>query len=224
MPGPRPIDSRQHSTDRFGMLKQQTQNLQNAVENKSVDVFSSIPNLTGSGNLVFDTNPILNNPQLSETTKIITKEVITYTDNPDQVIFSFPLYTGQNLDPSSIIGTADIVIQSEESEVSADANGPTGPMPPQKVTLKSISKLLVILYHDYNNGGPQSPNVHLDEYAGVHIVTPPGGGAGDVSTYGFVYNPDTKTFDITATPVNSKVIRHRICAICMLSSEQQWKI
>lgn len=232
MPGPRPIDTRQ-SSGGIHNLKQQINNLQTSSENKSVDIFSTIPNLTGSGNLVFDSNPILNNPQLSNVTKIITKETITYTTNIDQVIFSFPLYEGQQLDRNSVIGAADIIIQSEASNIVVDSNGIVDPatdpslplnntMPPVKTTLKQIIKMLVTMVHDYGNN-PQVPDFNKDQYAGVHIVSPGGGGAGDVSTYDFTYNQDTKTFDLLATPAVSKVIKHKICAICMISSEQDWK-
>lgn len=230
MPGPRKIDIIQHSADRT-ILKRSTTGFSEIVRGSEIDTsdfasiskslgqFSSttsaeladvITDETGSGNLVYNTNPILYTPQISTVSRIITSEVTTGSTTANQVLMSFPLYEGTDIATNVIIGSADVIIQTDVGNTTGTASTP------EYVTKRRISKMLIVMDHDFNGtGGTQSPYLEHTEYG--HTAT-----ASGVATYNFAYRSATKTFNIEVTPSTNNTMRHRVIAFCMFGMDRNW--
>ena len=222
MPGRRPIDINQQTHDARGNLKGAVTALPDhayALRSGGLGQFSStsseqlagvISDETGTGNLVYNTNAILYTPQISTVSRIITSEVTTGSTTANQVLMSFPLYEGTDIATNVIIGSADVIIQT-------DVGDTTGTVAtPEYVTKRRISKMLVVMDHDFNGtGGTQSPNLFHTEYG--HTAT-----ASGVATYNFAYRSATKTFNIEVTPSTNNTMRHRVIAFCMFGMDRNW--
>lgn len=231
MPGPRNIDTRQHSADR-AILKRNTiitQTTQSntvnldtssfALKNLTLGQFaltssSELANIisdeTGDGNLVFNINPILYTPQISTVSRIITSEVTTGSTTANQVLMSFPLYEGADIGPNVIIGSADVIIQTDVGNTTGTTSSP------EYVTKRRLTKMLICMDHDFNGiGGTQFPSPDHTEYG--HTST-----ASGVATYNFAYRSATKTFNIEVTPSTNNIMRHRVIAFCMFGMDRNW--
>jgi hypothetical protein len=232
MPGPRNIDTRQHSADR-SILKRNTiltpttqantVNLDTsnfALKTLSLSQFASttsdelsklILDETGAGSLVFNISPILYTPQIDTVSRIITSEVTTGSTTANQVLMSFPLYEGNAaIGLNSVIGSADVIIQTDVGDTTGTA------ATPEYVTKRRISKMLIVMDHDFNGiGGSQSPYLEHTEYG--HTAT-----ASGVATYNFAYRSATKTFNIEVTPSTNNTMRHRVIAFCMFGMDRNW--
>lgn len=229
MPGRRPIDTRQQTHDRLGTLKQQTHDLQNASEenkartNLGLNQFSQttsqqladvITDETGTGNLVYSTNPILYTPQIGSSSRFITSDITTTTNTANQILMSFPLYQGDTtVGLNFVIGSADVIIQTDVS----DSVGGTPPATvPEAVTKRRITKMLVVMGHGWD-GNTNTNTISVDHTEYGHTAS-----ASSVATYNFAYNGTTKTFNILVSPSVNYVMRHRVLALCMFGLDKDW--
>jgi hypothetical protein len=231
MPGPRKIDIIQHSADRT-ILKRSTSGFSEVTrEHNNIDIsdfarisqslaqFSSttsseladiISDETGTGNLVYNTSPIIYTPQISTVSRIITAEVTTGTTTANQVLMSFPLYQGTDVGTNTIIGSADVIIQTDVGNTTGVSSTP------EYVTKRRITKMLICMDHDFNGiGGTQSPNLYHTEYGNTATAI-------GVATYNFAYRSATKTFNIEVTPTTNNIMRHRVIAFCMFGMDRNW--
>ena len=220
MPGPRPIDVRQQTHDRLGTLKQtssieqersyalKAQGLNQFGATSSEQLAQVITDETGTGNLVYNTNAILYTPQIDTVSRIITSEVTTETTTANQVLMSFPLYEGTDIGTNVIIGSADVIIQTDVG----DTTGST----PEAVIRRRLTKMLVLMDHDWNgDGNPQVPSPNHTEYGHTATTT-------NICTYNFAYRSATKTFNIEVTPLTNNTMRHRVIAFCMFGMDRNW--
>lgn len=224
MPGPRPIDVSQQTHDRLGTLKQSTtagQERNYALKTHGLNQFAStssaqlaqvISDETGTGNLVYNTNPIIYTPQIGSSSRFITSDVTTTTNAANQILMSFPLYQGDAaIGLNSVIGSADVLIQTDVS----DSVGGTPPATvPEAVTKRRLTKMLIVMGHGWD-GSTNTTSVDHTEYG--HTAT-----AGAVATYNFAYNNTTKTFNILVSPSVNYVMRHRVLALCMFGLDRDW--
>lgn len=222
MPGRRPIDINQQSHDMRGNLKGALTALPDsayALKSAGLGQFGAttseqlanvITDETGTGNLVYNTNAILYTPQISTVSRIITSEVTTGSTTANQVLMSFPLYEGADIGPNVIIGSADVIIQTDVGNTTGITSSP------EYVTKRRLTKMLVCMDHDFNGiGGSQFPNSNHTEYG--HTATTSG-----VATYNFAYRSATKTFNIEVTPSTNNIMRHRVIAFCMFGMDRNW--
>ena len=222
MPGQRPIDVRQQTHDRLGTLKQtssigqernyalKTHGLNQFAATSSEQLSQVISDETGTGSLVFSTNPIIYTPQISTVSRIITAEVTTGTTTANQVLMSFPLYQGTDVGTNTIIGSADVIIQTDVGNTTGVSSTP------EYVTKRRITKMLICIDHDFNGiGGTQSPNLYHTEYGNTATAI-------GVATYNFAYRSATKTFNIEVTPATNNTMRHRVIAFCMFGMDRNW--
>lgn len=222
MPGRRPIDINQQSHDMRGNLKGALTALPDSAyalrsgglgqfgATTSEQLASVITDETGTGNLVYNTNAILYTPQISTVSRIITSEVTTGSTTANQVLMSFPLYEGTDIATNVIIGSADVIIQT-------DVGNTTGTSAtPEYVTKRRLTKMLVLMDHDFNGtGGTQSPSPDHTEYGHTATTT-------NICTYNFAYRAATKTFNIEVTPLTNNTMRHRVIAFCMFGMDRNW--
>lgn len=224
MPGRRPIDINQQSHDMRGNLKGAITALPDSAYalksgglgqfglTSSEQLANVITDETGTGNLVYNTNPILYTPQISTVSRIITSEVTTGATTANQVLMSFPLYEGTDIGTNIIIGSADVIIQTDVGNTTGTGNTP------EYVTKRRISKMLIVMDHDFNGtGGTQSPYLEHTEYG--HTAT-----ASGVATYNFAYRSATKTFNIEVTPSTNNTMRHRVIAFCIFGMDRNWSV
>ena len=228
MPGKRPIDIGQHSADR-GILKRNTTGVMNTFKEENLSGFANkenslgqfgattsaelaaiITDETGTGSIVYNTNPILYTPQIDTVSRIITSEVTTGATTANQVLMSFPLYQGTDIATNVIIGSADVIIQTDVGDTTG--TGAT----PEAVTKRRLTKMLVLMDHDWNGtSNPQSPSPDHTEYGHTATTT-------NICTYNFAYRSATKTFNIEVTPLTNNTMRHRVIAFCMFGMDRNW--
>lgn len=222
MPGRRPIDINQQTHDVRGNLKGAVTALPDsayALRSAGLGQFGStsseqlanvISDETGTGNLVYNTNAILYTPQISSVSRIITSEVTTGSTTANQVLMSFPLYEGTDISTNVIIGSADVIIQT-------DVGNTTGTVStPEYVTKRRITKMLICMDHDFNGvGGTQIPDLYHTEYGQTATTL-------GVATYAFAYRSATKTFNIEVTPTTNNTMCHRVIAFCMFGMDRNW--
>jgi hypothetical protein len=222
MPGRRPIDINQQTHDARGNLKGAVTALPDsayALRSAGLNQFGAtsseqlaqvITDETGTGNLVYSTSPIIYTPQISTTSRIITAEVTTGSTTANQVLMSFPLYEGTDIGTNVIIGSADVIIQTDVGDTTGTS------VTPEYVNKRRITKMLVCMDHDFNGiGGSQSPALFHTEYG--HTST-----ASGIATYNFAYRSATKTFNIEVTPTTNNTMRHRVIAFCMFGMDRNW--
>jgi hypothetical protein len=221
MPGRRPIDINQQTHDR-GNLKGSVKVLPESVyayRNQGLGQFASttseqlatvISDETGTGSIVYNTNPILYTPQIDTVSRIITSEVTTGTTSANQVLMSFPLYEGTDIATNVIIGSADVIIQTDVGDTTGTS------ATPEAVTKRRLTKMLVLMDHDWNgDSNPQSPSPDHTEYGHTATTT-------NICTYNFAYRSATKTFNIEVTPLTNNTMRHRVIAFCMFGMDRNW--
>lgn len=222
MPGRRPIDINQQSHDMRGNLKGALTALPDsayALKSGGLNQFgattseqlaSVITDETGTGNLVYNTNAILYTPQISTVSRIITSEVTTGSTTANQVLMSFPLYEGTDIATNVIIGSADVIIQTDVGDTTGTS------ATPEAVTKRRLTKMLVLMDHDWNgDSNPQSPSPDHTEYGHTATTT-------NICTYNFAYRSATKTFNIEVTPLTNNTMRHRVIAFCMFGMDRNW--
>jgi hypothetical protein len=222
MPGRRPIDINQQTHDQRGNLKGALTALPDsayATKNAGLNQFAAttseqlaqvITDETGTGNLVYSTSPIIYTPQISTVSRIITAEVTTGTTTANQVLMSFPLYEGTDVGTNTIIGSADVIIQTDVGNTTGVSSTP------EYVTKRRITKMLICMDHDFNGiGGTQSPYLEHTEYGNTATAI-------GVATYNFAYRSATKTFNIETTPATNNIMRHRVIAFCMFGMDRNW--
>jgi hypothetical protein len=221
MPGRRPIDINQQTHDR-GNLKGALTSLPDsayALRSAGLNQFGAtsseqlaqvITDETGTGNLVYSTSPIIYTPQISTVSRIITAEATTGATTANQVLMSFPLYEGTDVGTNTIIGSADVIIQTDVGNTTGVSSTP------EYVTKRRITKMLICMDHDFNGiGGTQSPNLYHTEYGNTATAI-------GVATYNFAYRSATKTFNIEVTPATNNIMRHRVIAFCMFGMDRNW--
>jgi hypothetical protein len=184
MPGRKPIDINQQTHDR-GNLKGSVKVLPESVyayRNQGLGQFALttseqlatvISDETGTGSIVYNTNPILYTPQIDTVSRIITSEVTTGTTTTNQVLMSFPLYEGTDIATNVIIGSADVIIQTDVGDTTGTS------ATPEAVTKRRLTKMLVLMDHDWNgDSNPQSPSPDHTEYGQTATTT-------NICTYNF---------------------------------------
>lgn len=224
MPGRRPIDINQQTHDVRGNLKGAVKVLPEsiyALRNLGLGQFASTTSLqlsnvvsdeSGTGNLVFNTNPIFYEPQISTVSRIKTSELTTGTTTANQVLMSFPLYQGEDIDTNVIIGSADVIIQTDVGDTTGIS------ATPEALTKRRLSKMLVCMDHDWNGeSNPQSPFLTHIEYGHATVGS-------NICTYNFAYRSATKTFNIEVTPNTTNTMRHRVIAFCMFGMDRNWAV
>ena len=221
MPGRKPIDINQQTHDR-GNLKGSVKILPESVyayRNQGLGQFASttseqlanvISDETGSGNLVFNTKPVLNTIHIDTTSKIVTSVLLTGS-TAIVPIMQFPLYEG-NLATSNydVVGSIEFTIQTEVGNT-------TGGTTPTKLTKRKITKILAALNHDYENVViAQSPTVNFVEYGNTYSVS------SDFAVYSVVYDSTDQKFELRVAPLLTNTMYHRVTALCTLGIDKIW--
>lgn len=227
MPGRRPIDITQFSADRSNLKSNVSPKSSNNIALKSLGLsqFSSTSSLqlssvisdeTGTGNVVFNTNPTLYSPALgSSHTRILTNVAETGTTSANQILMSFPMY--DMLSKTEVYGSVDIIIH-------ASMGNTTGFAPPASIIQKKLTKLLVLFDNDTNwASDPASPQDSQDqtvfhtEYA--NITTTGYNTIPSMCSYNVLANEATLTYDLVVTPASTKYMRYKIIATCLISDD-----
>jgi len=231
MPGPRNIDTRQHSADR-AILKRNTittPTIQSNTVNLDTSIFalknltlgqfsitssSELANIisdeTGSGNLVFNNGPVLNTIYIDTTSKIVTANLLTGSTTVVPIM-QFPLYEG-NLATNdyNVIGCIEFTIQTEVGNT-------TGSTLPTKLTKRKITKILAALNHDYEAQGiAQTPSVNFVEYGNTYTSV------SDFAVYSVVYDSTDKMFELRVAPLSTSRMFHRVTALCTVGVDKVW--
>jgi hypothetical protein len=207
MPGKRPIDLGQHSSDRTiqkGSLTGtvpphialRTDTLNKFANTTSLQLAQVITDETGTGNLVFNTNANLILPSFNNISTVLTGELLTGSTTANQVLLSFPKFTGAN----QVYGCAEVVVQSEVGDT-------INTIFPQSVVHRKITKFLLLFNH--NTG-----TVLHNEYAGLSTSS------SSLGTWNFIDN--TTKFDLVITPANNTTTLHRAIAFCFISQDNVW--
>lgn len=227
MPGRRPIDINQFSADKSN-LKSNTspKNINNvALKSLGLSQFSSTSSLqlsstisdeTGTGNLVFNTNPTLYSPALgSSHTRILTNVAETGSTTANQVLMSFPMYSMSN--KAEVYGAVDIIIHTSIGNT-------TGISTPASIIQKKLTKLLVLFDNDTDwalNPSPpiqgQNREIYYTEYA--NITTAGYGSIDSTGSYSIILNTANLRYDLVVTPASTKYMRYKIIATCLISDD-----
>lgn len=235
MPGRRPIDIGQHSADR-GILKRNTTGIIHNLKEENLAHLASkenslgqfapttseelagiITNESGSGSLIFGTNPILIEPvintiKIDTTSKIITASLITGSTATVNIL-SFPLYKGFiKTDDYNIVGSVEFIVQTEVGNT-------TGITTPTKVTKRKITKILSVFNHDFENINiAQNPSYNFTEYGNTYITT------SDFALYTVAYNGANEQFEFRVSPLLTNTMYHRVTALCTLGIDKAWSV
>lgn len=225
MPGRRPIDLSQHSSDR-GILKTRLvesveslkkQDVSNFITQNELSFYSLksdslgqfnyttslelanvIVDETGTGNLVFNTNANLITPSFNNITTVITGSLLTGSTTANQILLSFPKFDSNN--PSQVYGCAEVLVQSEVGDT-------VGTAYPGSVVHRKITKFLLLF--DHGTG-----TVLHNEYAGISTSS------SSLGTWNFINN--TTKFDLVITPANNTTVLHKAIAFCFNSEDNRW--
>lgn len=222
MPGRRPIDINQQTHDARGNLKGAVTALPDsayALRSGGLGQFGStsseqlanvITDETGTGNLVFNTKPVLNTIYIDTTSKVVTGSLLTGSTTIVPIM-QFPLYEG-NLATSDydVVGSIEFTIQTEVGDT-------TGTALPGKLTKRKITKILAALNHDYESPGTaQTPTVNFVEYGNTYTT------ASDFAVYSVVYDSTDKKFELRVAPLLTNTMYHRVTALCTLGIDKIW--
>ena len=227
MPGRRPIDITQFSTDRSNLKSNvspksasntalKSLGLSQFYSTSSLQLSSVISDETGTGNLVFNTDPTLYSPSLgSSHTRIITNVAETGSTTANQVLMSFPMYSMSN--KAEVYGAVDIIIHTSIGNT-------TGISTPASIIQKKLTKLLVLFDNDTDwalNPAPaiqdQDREVYHTEYA--NITTGGYGSIGSTCSYNVILNTANLRYDLVVTPASTKYMRYKIIATCLISDD-----
>ena len=227
MPGRRPIDITQFSTDKSNLKSNvAVKNINNvALKSLGLSQFSSTSSLqlsevisdeTGTGNLVFNTDPTLYSPSLgSSHTRILTNVAETGTTSANQILMSFPIYDMEN--KAEMYGSADITIHTSMGNT-------TGISLPSSIIQKKLTKLLVLFDSDtdwvanpFPPSNRQDVKVYHTEYA--NITTDGYASISSMCSYDVLTNWDNRTYDLVVTPASTKYMRYKIIATCLISDD-----
>lgn len=222
MPGRRPIDINQQSHDMRGNLKGSLISMPDSAytlksgglgqfgSTTSEQLANVITDETGTGNLVFNTKPVLNTIYIDTTSKIVTSKLLTGSTTIVPIM-QFPLYEGNLLtNDYDVIGSIEFTIQTEVGDT-------TGTALPGKLTKRKITKILASLNHDYESpGNTQTPTVNFVEYGNTYTT------ASDFAVYSVVYSSSNKMFELRVAPLLTNTMYHRVTALCTLGIDKIW--
>ena len=227
MPGRRPIDITQFSTDRSNLKSNvspksasntalKSLGLSQFYSTSSLQLSSVISDETGTGNLVFNTDPTLYSPALgSSHTRILTNVAETGSTTANQVLMSFPMYSMSN--KAEVYGAVDIIIHTSIGNT-------TGISTPASIIQKKLTKLLVLFDNDTDwalNPAPaiqdQDREVYHTEYA--NITTGGYGAVSSTCSYNVILNTANLRYDLVVTPASTKYMRYKIIATCLISDD-----
>lgn len=227
MPGRRPIDITQFSTDRSNLKSNvspksasntalKSLGLSQFYSTSSLQLSSVISDETGTGNVVFNTNPTLYSPALgSSHTRILTNVAETGSTTANQVLMSFPMYSMSN--KTEVYGAVDIIIHTSIGNT-------TGISVPSYIIQKKLTKLLVLFDNDTDwalNLAPplqgQDREVYHTEYA--NITTGGYGSIGSTCSYNVILNTANLRYDLVVTPASTKYMKYKIIATCLISDD-----
>ena len=232
MPGRRPIDVSQFSSDKSNLKSSLSPKNNNNIALKTLGLsqfyattslhFSNvITDPTGTGNLVFNTNPLLTSPQIGiNNSVILTADAVTGSTTANQILMQFPMYDIEN--PVPVYGTADILIQVDVGTLTGTSSFV------QPIIQKRVTKILAIFDNDTNFEDDPSPpiagqdrEVYLIEYATVNSSGY--SSVGTIGTFDIIKNTANLTFDLVVTPATNNYMKYRVIATCVLSSDFDFK-
>jgi len=240
MPGKKQIDTSQSSADRnilkrstVGIIKplQAEETVGFAKKSGSLGQFSAttsaelsniMANETGSGQLVFNTDPILLQPQIGNNHSVIlTKDAVTGSTTANQILMQFPMYDVEH--PLPVYGTADILIQVDVGKLTGTS------VFSQSIIQKRVTKILAIFDNDTNFEDDPSPAVggqdreaYFVEYATVNSSGY--SSVGSTGTFNIINNTANLTYDLVVTPASTQYMKYRVIATCVLSSDYDFLI
>lgn len=240
MPGRKQIDTSQSSADRnilrrstVGVIKstQAEDTVGFAKKSGSLGQFSAttsaelsniMANETGSGQLVFNTDPLLLQPRIGNNHSVIlTKDAVTGSTTANQILMQFPMYDVEH--PLPVYGTADILIQVDVGKLTGTS------VFSQSIVQKRVTKILVIFDNDTNfEDDPfpeiegQNRDIYLIEYATVN--TSGYNSIGTIGTFSIIKNTANMTFDLVVTPATNNYMKYRVIATCVLSSDHDFLV
>jgi hypothetical protein len=232
MPGRRPIDISQFSSDKANLksslspknnnnIALKTLGLSQFYATTSLQLLNIITDPSGTGNLVFNTNPLLTSPQIGTNNSVIlTSDVVTGSTTANQILMRFPMYDIEN--PTPVYGTADILIQVDVGTLTTLASYT------QNIVQKRVTKILALFDNDTNNLDDPSPaiagqdrQVYLIEYATVNSSGY--NSISSIGTFDIIKNTGNLTFDLVVTPASNKYMKYRVIATCVISSDFDFK-
>lgn len=227
MPGRRPIDITQFSTDKANLKSNVSpKNASNfALKSLGLSQFSSTSSLqlsevisdeTGTGNLVFNTDPTLYSPALgSSHTRILTNVAETGSTTANQILMRIPMYDMSN--KTEVYGSADITIHTSMGDT-------TGISLPSSIIQKKLTKLLVLFDNDtdwqvnpYPINNRQEVAVCHTEYA--NITSSGYASISSMCSYDVLTNWNNRTYDLVVTPASTKYMKYKIIATCLISDD-----
>lgn len=232
MPGRRPIDISQFSADKSNLKSSLSPKNNNSIALKtlglsqfyattSLQLLNIITDPSGTGNLVFNTNPLLTSPQIGNNHSVIlTTDAVTGSTTANQILMQFPMYDIEN--PVPVYGTADILIQVDVGKLTGTSSFV------QPIVQKRVTKILAIFDNDTNfEDDPfpaiegQNRDIFLIEYATVNTT---GYNSIDtIGTFNIIKNIANMTFDLVVTPATNNYMKYRVIATCVLSSDFDFK-
>lgn len=232
MPGRRPIDVSQFSTDKSNLKSSLSPKNNNNVALKTLGLSQFYPTTslhfsnvitdpTGTGNLVFSTNPLLTSPQIGiNNSVILTADAVTGSTTANQILMRFPMYDIEN--PVTVYGTADILIQVDVGKLTGTSSFV------QPIVQKRVTKILAVFDNDTNwADDPSHPiegqnrDIFFIEYATVNTT---GYNSIDtIGTFNIIKNTANMTFDLVVTPATNNYMKYRVIATCILSSDFDFK-
>ena len=239
MPGRKQIDTSQSSADRnilrrstVGVIKstQAEDTVGFAKKSGSLGQFSAttsaeladiMANETGSGQLVFNTDPLLLQPKIGNNHSVIlTKDAVTGS-TANKILMQFPMYDVEH--PLPVYGTADILIQVDVGKLTGTS------VVSQSIIQKRVTKILAIFDNDTNFEDDPFPaiegqdrEVYFVEYATVN--TSGYNSIGTIGTFNIIQNTANMTFDLVVTPATNNYMKYRVIATCVLSSDHDFLI
>ena len=230
MPGRRPIDISQFSSDKANLksslspknnnnIALKTLGLSQFYATTSLQLLNIITDPSGTGNLVFNTNPLLTSPQIGTNNSVIlTSDVVTGSTTANQILMRFPMYDIEN--PTPVYGTADILIQVDVGTLTTLASYT------QNIVQKRVTKILALFDNDTNHLDEPPPDgqdreVYFIEYATVNSSGY--NSVGTIGTFNIIKNTANLTFDLVVTPASNKYMKYRVIATCVISSDFDFK-
>ena len=232
MPGRRPIDVSQFSSDKSNLKSNVSPKNNNNVALKTLGLSQFYPTTslhfsnvitdpTGTGNLVFSTNPLLTSPQIGiNHSVILTTDAVTGSTTANQILMQFPMYDIEH--PVTVYGTADILIQVDVGKLTGTSSFV------QPIVQKRVTKILAVFENDTNwEDDPYAPiagqdrDIFLIEYATVN--TTGYNSIGTIGTFNIIKNTANMTFDLVVTPATNNCMKYRVIATCVISSDFDFK-
>ena len=197
----------------------------------SNDFYNTLTDPIGVGNVVFNNTPVLKSPVIGQNiSQILTKDSVTTSSLPDQVIMSFNILNEQDL--FQTFGSCDITIQAD---VSGTMVSPLGF--PIMCVQRKVTKLLAIF--DNNTDWITNEAIFNEETGELQAVLEPiqkvylveyanilSSGAGIITdlvgSYTMIVNKNTLTYDLIVTPSIENYIQYKIISNCIISNEYIW--